>query len=107
MTINTPRQEKAVRRNEITNRPNLIPPPRDEGINPPPLLTRVEVEDVEDGDENIDNDENEESDNAPSTNLGGDARTDENAEAAPQLGRGTRVRNPPDYYQADFTNYEV
>ena len=100
----TPRQARAVRRNERTYRPNVIPPPRDEGINPPPLFTRVEVEDVEDGDEDIDNDENEESENAPSTNLGGDARIDENAEAAPQLGRGTRVRNRPDYYQADFTN---
>ena len=88
----------------MTHRPNLIPPPRDEGINPPPLLTRVEVEDVEHDDENVDNDKNEESDNAPSTNLGGGERIDENAEAAPQLDRGTRVCNPPDYYQADFTN---
>ena len=92
-----------LRRNEMTNRPNLIPP-SDEGINPPPLVRRVEVEGIESDDENKDDNEYEESDNSPSTNLGGGARIDENAEAAPQLGRGTRVRNPPDYYQADFTN---
>ena len=45
-----------------------------------------------------------ESDNAPSTKLGGGGRIDENTEAAPQLGRGARVRNPPDYYQADHSN---
>ena len=87
----------------MRNRPNLIPPSV-AGINPPPLIRRVEVEDVESDDKNEDDDEYVESDNAPSTNLGGNARIDENAEAAPQLGRGARVRNPPTYYQADHTN---
>ena len=46
------------------NRRNLIPP-NDEGINPPPLIRRVEVEDVDSEDEEDDVDENEESVNAP------------------------------------------
>ena len=74
-----------------------------DGINPPNLIhPRVEVEDVNSDDE--DDDECVESVNAPSNNLGGGQADDENAEAAPQLGRGTRVRNPPDYYQADHSN---
>ena len=77
----TPRQERAVRRNEMTHRPNVIPPPRDEGINPPPLLTRVEVEDVEHDDEDNDTDKNVESVNAPSTNLGGGPGIDETTTA--------------------------
>ena len=46
------------------NRPNLIPP-NDEGINPPRLIRRVEVEDVDSNDEEDDDDENEERGNAP------------------------------------------
>ena len=99
-----PQRTTAVRGNERINRPNLIPE-NDEGINPPNLIRPpVEVEDVESDDGNEDDDEYAESVNAPSTNLGGVERIDENTEAAPQLGRGARVRNPPNYYQADHTN---
>ena len=79
---------------ERINRSILILPSV-EGINPPNLIRpRVEVEDVDS--DNEDDDEYVESVNAPSTNLGGGKLTDENTEAAPQLGRGARVRNLPD-----------
>ena len=95
---------KAVRKNETTNRPNRIPP-NIEGVNPPNLICPpVELEDVESDDEDEDDNEYVESDNALSTNLGGGKRIDKNTETAPHLGRGARVRNPPDYYQADYTN---
>ena len=69
----------------MRNRPNLIPPSV-EGINPPNLIRPpVEVEDFESDDEDEDDDEYAESNNAPSTNLGGGARIDENAEAAPPI----------------------
>ena len=61
----TPRHERALRRNEMTHRPNLIPP-NDEGINPPPLIRMVEVEDVDSDDEEEDDDEYLDSVNAPS-----------------------------------------
>ena len=75
-----------------------------EGINPPNLITRqqVQVEDVEDDDE--DDDDFLESVNAPSNNLEGDQANNENTGDAPQFGRGARVRNPPDYYQADHSD---
>ena len=67
-----------------------------EGINPPNLIRpRVEVEDIDSDDE--DDDDFLESVNAPSNNFGGGQADDESAEAAPQLGRGARVRNPPGY----------
>ena len=50
-----------LRRNEMRNRPNLIPPSV-EGINPPNLIRPpVEVEDVESDDKNEDDDEYSES----------------------------------------------
>ena len=74
-----------------------------EGINLPNLIRpRVEVEDVDSDDEN--DDDYIESVNAPSNNLGGGQVDDENTEAAAQSGCGTRIRNPPDYYQADHSN---
>ena len=96
----TSQRTTAVRRNETTTRPNLIPP-NVEGINPQNLIClTVQVKDVQSDDK----DEDVESVNAPLTNLGGGQRIDENVEAAPQLGRGARIQNPPDYYQADHTN---
>ena len=66
----------------------------------PPRLIRppVQVEDVESDDED-DND-----DAAPQINVGSDVEQDESGADTPQLGRGQRVRTPPDYYQADHTN---
>ena len=76
-----PQRTTAVHGNERTNRPIIILPSV-EGINPPNLIRpQVEVEDVESDDE--DEDEDVESDNAPSNNLGGDQRIDENTAAAP------------------------
>ena len=56
------------------------------------------MEDVESDDEDDDDD------TAPQTNTGSDVEQDESGAEAPQMGRGQRVRTPPDYYQADHTN---
>ena len=73
------------------------------GIAPPRLICPpVEVEDVESDDE--DDEEERNNDAAPQTNVGSDVEQDESGADAPQLGRGRRVRTPPDYYQADHTH---
>ena len=73
------------------------------GITPPRLIRpQVEVEDVESDDE--EEEEERESDAAPQGNVGSDVEQDASEAEAPQLGRGRRVRTPPENYQADHMN---
>ena len=61
------------------------------GITPPRLIRPlVQVEEVESDDKDDDDDA------APQINVGSDAEQDESGADAPQLGRGQRVRTPPD-----------
>ena len=81
----TPNTERDAHEIRVITPPRLICPP-------------VQVEDVESDNED-DND-----DAAPQINADSDVEQDESGADAPQLGRGQRVRTPPDYYQADHTN---
>ena len=67
------------------------------GITPPRLIRpQVEVEDVESDDEEEEEEERE-SDTPPQNNVGSNLEQEDSEAEAPQLGRGQRVRTPPDY----------
>ena len=82
--------------------PTHVEPNVERTTPPNPICCRVEVEDVDSDDE--DDDETNESSQAPQVEVHNDHAEEEEEAEASQLGRGSRVRNPTNFYQSDFSN---